>query len=298
MPSIYSLLLLFTSLLWGGNFVVGKLLVGHASSMTLTSLRWIIAAVCLIPLVYWRERKLLPARRALVPLLMMGATGVVLFNLFMFWALERTSATNVGLLSTLNPVSIAVCSFLLLRERLHPLQGLAMLVSLTGVLVVLSGGDLSRLLDLHFNVGDLWMLAAVAMWGLYSVFAKLAMRDVSAMMSTLYAGVFGVLMLLPFNLSNFTIQEPNAVFWWSILYIGLLSTVGAMVFWNIGVQKLGGTAAGMFLNFNPVFTAVLAYFLLGEQLSWIQLAGSALVILGVYAFSRAGRLLLRREAGA
>lgn len=298
MRALYPSLLLFTSFLWGGNFVVGKFMVGHASSMTLTSLRWIVAVICLIPLVYWRERKLLPARKALLPLVLMGVTGVVLFNLFMFWALERTSATNVGLLSTLNPVSIAVFSFVLLRERLHPLQGLAMLLSLSGVLVVLSHGDLSKVLGLQFNQGDLWMVAAVAMWGLYSVCAKWAMRYVSALMSTLYSGLFGVLMLLPFNLSDFTVQDSNAVFWGAVLYIGVLSTVGAMVFWNIGVQKLGGTSAGMYLNFNPVFTAILAYLLLGEHLSWMQVVGSALVILGVYAFARAGRLLLRKTARA
>ncbi|MBL0388052.1 DMT family transporter [Tumebacillus sp. ITR2] len=298
MRSLYSFLLLFTSFLWGGNFVVSKFLVGHASSMTLTFLRFLVAVLCLFPLVYWRERKLLPPRKAILPLVLMGLTGVVLFYLFMFWALERTTATNVGLLSTLNPVSIALFSYLLLRERLHWLQGLSMLLSLCGVLVVLSGGDLGRLLHMKFNAGDLWMLAAVTMWGLYSVFGKWAMRHVSPMMSTLYSGLFGLLMLLPFNVGNFTIHEPNAVFWWSLLYSGLLSTVAAMVLWNIGVQKLGGTAAGMFLNFNPVFTAVLAYLLLGERLSWMQLIGCLLVILGVYSFSRAGRLLLRRDERA
>ena len=105
MKPLYMVLLLCTSFLWGGNFVVGKFLVRHASSLTLTNLRWLIAIVCLVPMVWFYEKKLLPTRQALIPLILMGVTGVALCNLFMFWALERTDATNVGLLSTLNPIS-------------------------------------------------------------------------------------------------------------------------------------------------------------------------------------------------
>lgn len=292
MRYLYSVLLLITSLLWGGNFVVSKMLVPHASSMTLTNLRWIIAVLCLLPLVYWREKKLLPPRQALLPLFLMGVTGVVFFNLFMFWALERTTANNVGLLSTLNPVSIALFSFVLAGERIRPKQLVAMGVSFFGVLIVLSKGDWTSLLSLQFNRGDLWMLAAVAMWGIYSVITKKVMKWVSPMMATMYAGIFGVLVLLPINLPTFEIVNPGPAFWGSLIYSGLLSTVVAMVLWNIGVQKIGGTAAGMFLNFNPVFTALLAFVILGEVLTWIQVIGALVVIAGVVLFTRSRSALL------
>jgi drug/metabolite transporter (DMT)-like permease len=292
---MYTLLMLITSLLWGGNFVVAKLLVPYASSMTLTNLRWILAVLCLAPVVYWREKKLLPPRQSLVLLFLMGLTGVVCFNLFMFWAVERTSANNVGLLSTLNPLSIALFSFLLARERIRPLQIAAMGVSFLGVLIVLSKGQWEHILTLHFNTGDLWMLAAVAMWGIYSVLTKWVMKWVSPMMSTLYAGIFGVMVLLPINLPTFEIVHPDATFWGALVYVGVFATVLAMVFWNIGVQKIGGTAAGIFLNFNPVFTALLAYLLLGEMLSWAQLLGALVVIAGVILFTRAGSALLRSK---
>ena len=100
MPYFYVFLLLLTSLLWGGNFVVGKSLVDHASPMTLTNLRWMIAIVCLLPMVWFKEKKILPPRTAILPLILMGISGVALFNIFQFLALEKTSATNVGLIST------------------------------------------------------------------------------------------------------------------------------------------------------------------------------------------------------
>ncbi|WP_139489387.1 DMT family transporter [Brevibacillus dissolubilis] len=285
MVNFYVLLLLVASLLWGGNFVVGKSLVGHASPLTLTSLRWMIAIVFLLPMVWWSEKRVLPSRDAILPLFCMGITGVVLFNVFQFLALERTTSTNVGFISTLNTISISIFSFIFLRERINRFQVFSMMISLFGVLLVLSKGKMNLLLSLHFNTGDLWMIVAVFVWGIYSVCSRWAMRTTSPLMCTLYSGIFGLLVLLPFNLFDFTLSNINQSFIESILYTGVISTVVCMVFWNIGIQKLGTTTSGIFLNFNPVFTAILAFLFIGEQLSWIQGIGGFIVIGGCYLFS-------------
>ncbi len=216
----------------------------------------------------------------------MGATGVALFNIFQFISLNSTSATNDGLISTLNPISIAIFSFFFWREKMGGLQIGAMLLSFFGVILFLFNGDIERLMEFNFNKGDLWMMAAVAMWGLYSVCGKWALQEVSPLMSTLYSGIFGVLMLLPFNIPHFAIRNFNITFISAILYVGILSTVMCMVFWNIGVQKVGATNAGMFLNLNPIFTAVFAFLFLGEKITWIQGFSAVIVILGCYFFSR------------
>ncbi|WKA56745.1 DMT family transporter [Planococcus shixiaomingii] len=285
MRYFYYCLLLLTSLLWAGNFVIGKLLTDHASPMTLTSLRWIIAVLCLVPLVWWKEKKILPPKKALMPLFLMGVTGVVLFNILQFIALKHTSATNVGLISTLNMLSIAAFSGMLLKEKLTRLQFAAMAISLSGVLLVLTKGNIALLVSLEVNRGDLYMLGAVAVWGLYSVFSKWAMAYVSAMFATLYSGIFGLAVLLPFNLPTFAVTNINPSFVYAILYTGIISTVLCFVLWNIGVQKIGATTSGLFLNFNPVFTALLAFVLLGEQMTLIQVIGSGIVIGGCYFFT-------------
>jgi drug/metabolite transporter (DMT)-like permease len=200
-------------------------------------------------------------------------------------SLEKTSATNVGLISTLNMFSIAAFSFFFLKEKINSLQFLSMIVSLFGVLLVLSKGDFEFLLSLQFNSGDLYMMAAVGMWGIYSVCSKWAMASVTPMMSTLYSGIFGLLVLLPFTISDFTVTNVNASFVQSILYTGLVSTVLCMVLWNIGVNKLGPSTSGLFLNFNPIFTALLAFAFLGEKMTWIQAAGSIIVITGCFLFT-------------
>jgi drug/metabolite transporter (DMT)-like permease len=104
-------------------------------------------------------------------------------------------------------------------------------------------------------------------------------------MSTLYSGIFGLVVIIPFNLTDFTLIKMNGSFIFSILYTGIISTVLCMLFWNIGVQKIGATSAGIFLNFNPIFTAILAFFLLNEKMTWIQGLGSIIVILGSFLFT-------------
>jgi len=281
----YMGLMLVTSLLWGGNFVVAKTLVAHASPMTLTLVRWLIAVIVLLPLVWWKEKRLVPAKAAFVPLFLMGITGVALFNIFQFLALERTTSTNAGLISTMNTMSIALFSFAFLKEKINGLQLLAMVLSLIGVFLVLSKGDWQLLWHFQLNTGDLWMVAAVCVWGLYSVCSKWAMQTTSPLMATLYAGLFGVLILVPFTITDFTFSEIDSSFILSLLYTGVISTVVCMVFWNIGVQQLGATTSGIFLNFNPIFTALLAFLFIGEQLSWLQGIGGIIVILGCYLFT-------------
>jgi len=286
MPVFYVFLLLLTSFLWGGNFVYSKFLIGHASPITLTLLRWIIAIICLLPLILKKEKTWFPQKAAIIPLILMGLTGVVFFNIFQFLALAKTSSVNTGLISTLNPISIALASALLLHEKIAIQQCLAMILSLIGVLIVISKGEVAHLLALNYNAGDLWMIAAVMVWGIYSVCGNWAIRYVSPMMATFYSGVFGVVILLPFTLSSFHISHPNLTFLASLLYTGIISTVVCMILWNIGVQKIGATHSGVFLNFNPIFTAVLAYFLLGEAMTRTEIYGSLIVITGCYLFSR------------
>jgi drug/metabolite transporter (DMT)-like permease len=283
---IYYALLLVTSMLWAANFVAGKWVVNDASAITLIVLRWAVSAIVLLPFVWVREKRLLPPKQAWLALIGMGATGVVLFNYFMFLALEHTTAVNVGLLSALNPVSIALVSALWLRERLLPKQLAGMAVSLLGVLVVLSDGDPSAIAGIRFNIGDVYMIIAVLTWGIYSVISKRAMETMSPYSSTMWSGIIGTIMMLPLLSTHWRIASGvSASFWLGALYMAIGGTVLAMVFWNIGVKRIGGTHSGMFLNFNPIFTAIFAYITLGERMGMPQWIGTALVISGVYVFS-------------
>ncbi|MFE8703578.1 DMT family transporter [Cytobacillus sp. FJAT-54145] len=285
MPVYYYILLLSTSFLWAGNFIAGKYLVGYASPLVLTELRWVIALIALLPFILLKEKTLKFPKKALFPLIGMGLTGIVLFNLFMYLALTYTTADNVGLISTLNPIAIALLSFLFFKEKLSAQKYIAILISLIGIMIVLSHGDLQKLIQLKFNVGDIYMMIAVVCWGLYSILGKVAMRTVSPFLSTFWSGMFGVIMIVPFIVKDLEITNPPPSFWVAALYTGVGATVLGMVFWNIGVKNVGSTTAGMFLNFNPIFTAALAYYFLGERMGVAQWIGAIIVIIGVYLFT-------------
>ena len=281
----YYFLLVLTSLMWAGNFVTGKFLIGHTSALTITDLRWAIADVLLLPVVWIADRKLLPPIRALIPLALMALTGVISFNFFTYLALQHTTPDNVGLISALNPIAIAVASFIFLRERLGIRQVAGMLVSLFGVIVVVTKGAVAGLVHFQVNAGVWLMLVAVGSWGLYAVAGRFAMKHVSAYGATLWAGVIGVLFMLPFDLPTLSFQHLNIPFWTSIFYAAIGGTVVAMILWNIGIQRVGGTKSGIFLNFNPIFTAILAFILMGETIHMSQIVGTLIVIAGVSIFA-------------
>jgi drug/metabolite transporter (DMT)-like permease len=281
--------LLLTSLLYAGNFVSGKVLVKYITPLTVTDLRLILAIPLLIPLLWWKERSLLPPLRSIPSLFVMGITGVSLFNIFTYVALKWTSPDNVGLLTAINPISIAIASYIFLKERVSPFQIIGMLISLIGVIVVISNGQWSKLAHFRFNIGDLWMLAAVVTWGLFSVAGRKAMTYVSPYMSTLWATIFGILVMLPFNLTRgFHLTHLDASFWSYMLYSAIGGTALATILWNVGIKEVGATRAGIFLNFNPIFTAILAFLLLGVSVTIAQIIGTVLVILGVTWFTLVG----------
>ncbi|MDI4647085.1 DMT family transporter [Cohnella hashimotonis] len=288
--------LVLTSLLWAGNFVAGKWTAGHASAMMLSELRFGIAILVILPFVWMKEKRLLPPRKAILLLLGMGATGVTLFNVLLFEALAHTSAANTGLLSTLNPAAIALISFLAFGHRLTLRQAAGMLVSFAGVVIVLTRGDLERLLALQFNRGDLMMIGAVLFWGCYTILSQKAMAYVSPLAATLWSGIFGLAFMLPFNIRQFTLVDVTPAFWAAMIYIGVGATVIASLLWNLGVKRIGGTHAGIFLNLNPVFTSLLAYLLLDERMNASQWIGTAVVIGGMLLFSTKKRMKIRRGA--
>ncbi|MBS4207256.1 DMT family transporter [Bacillus sp. FJAT-50079] len=129
------------------------------------------------------------------------------------------------------------------------------------------------------------MIAAVCVWGLYTICTKWAMTKTSVLMSTLYSAIFGLMILLPLSAPNLIISNINPSFLAAMLYTGVISTVVCMILWNISVQKLASMTSGVLLNFNPIFTAILAFLFLGEQLTLVQGIGTAIVITGCYLFS-------------
>ena len=274
-------MLFFCNLFWAGNYIFGKYVITQMSPLWLTFSRWVLALVVLLPLAQLMEKPdwKLVAKQWL-PLACLGLTGVIGYNMFLYSALVHTSATNAALVTALNPGVIVLFSFFVLRENITRLQGLGFLVSLFGVLVILTRGQLLQIFAVEYNRGDLLTLGAVLVWTLYSILGK-RIKGVQPITATAASSFLAVAMMLPFAIAQgVDLTSLDAVAITGLFYIALFPSVCSFLFWNLSIRVLGASKAGISLNLIPVLTAIISV-MLGEHISASQVWGGLLVFAGV-----------------
>ncbi len=285
------ILLSTATLLWAGNFVLGRGMRGHVPPVGLAFWRWSLALAVLLVVA---GRGLLARRRELRArwgvVLALGVLGVGNFNLFLYVGVQHTTAANALLLNAAAPAFILALSFAAGQGRptLRMLAGVA--VSLAGVLVILSHGRAGELLALRFNPGDLWVLAAVVSWSVYTVLLPRRPPGVEPLVLLAALALVGTAWIAPFyawEIHRGLRVVPDAATVASVLYVGLFASLAAYVAWNAGVAIAGPGRAGVALNLMPVFGTVLAVLLLGEPVHVFQGVGIALVLAGVWLAERA-----------
>lgn len=277
MPPV--LLLVIATAAWAGNFLVGDHVVGAVGPLSLTWLRWVLAAVPLLVLAQLLER---PDWRAVLSrwrtLLGLGLLGITGYPLLLYVALDHTTVVNAAVFNALNPAAIVVLAVLLGHERAGWRTWAGVGVGLLGVLVVLTEGDLGRLLALHFNVGDLVMLAAVVTWGVYTVLGRrVALPPLTS--TALQVGLATAL-LTPFALGAGLTIPADAQTWWGLAFIVVAPSVIAYLCWNKAVPRVPSGIAGTSMNLITVFVMVISA-LLGQPPTVVQVVGAVLVIGGV-----------------
>ena len=286
-PRLAYLLVNLSTLLWAGNITLGRALRGQIGPLTLTAARVTIAGLLFV-LLFARQSaagRLPPAERRPGrdwPLLLaMALTGVLGFPALLYLALQFTTASNASLINGTGPLVTAMLAAWLLREKLHTNQIVGGLVSLAGVVLIIGSGFRSHNGSAP-NLGDLIMLANVALWGLYSVMARVVTRRRSTVSATAFSTWFALPFLLPLALieSGQTPPELSPNLLLAVLYIGVFAAFIAFLAWNEGIRRVGPTRAMAFYNMLPVFGALLGAIFLNEALGVGQIMGGALVIGG------------------
>lgn len=277
-------LLSLVSLFWAGNIVFGRYVVGHFPPVSLAWMRWAIAFLLLLPFA-WRAMKAdWPiALRHLPILLVLALTGITLFNTMAYHGLETTSALNALLIQSTGPLMIAFWSLVLNRDRLSLGQAGGIALSLLGVLTIICRGDPAVLMRIEFAEGDLWIVAAMVIYGIYS--SLLARRPAMSQLGFLgYTLGFGAIMLTPIFATERALGAPltfDTVALAAIAYVAIFPSVLAYLFFNRGVQLIGPNRAAPFFHLMPVFGSGLAILFLGEQPHLYHAAGYALVLAGI-----------------
>ena len=288
------LLLAAANLLWAGNWLFGRALRDVFEPVELNFWRWVIGAAVLAPFALRGviEKRALIRRHAGV-LLLLALTGVVLFQLLVYLGLQSTTAVNGVLLNSSSPLFILLCSWIMERERVTARQLVGVLISLAGILVILSRGELDNLLTLEFHVGDAWVLLAMPVWGIYSVLLKRRPPALGGLEFLFVIAAAGVVMLAPLYAFNALHEAPDvpvpAAAIAGVVYIGIGASVFAFVFWNRGVKVVGANAAGFTLHLLPAFGTVLAIILLGESFGLFHAIGIVTIVAGVVLATRQTR---------
>lgn len=281
------LLLILATLLWGGNFVIGRAVSGDIPPITLAFLRWIVAFLVFFPIAYQRTKKEWSAlRQHWGVVIVLALTGVAAFNTLVYIGLHYTTSINASLMNSSTPIIIYILSFIFLKERLTKIQLLGTLLSLAGVLFIISGGSVQSLFSFSFNKGDLIVLVAVVCWSVYSLLIKKYAGKLPGYSTFLVTIVIGAIMLLPFAVYE-QLTTSQAIVWnastmGAIIYVGIIASIVAFLSWNTGVVSLGANKAGIYLNFIPLFATIFAVLFLNEQLLLAQVIGGIAVIAGVF----------------
>lgn len=282
-------LLSLTSLFWAINIVLGRFIAGTIPPVTLAWVRWMGAAIIILPFAIPYIRRDWPVIRANLGILtLLSLTGVTLYNTIAYIGLTYTQALNALLLQSTGPVLIALWSFTLFRDRLTGRQTIGIAASLLGVILIICRGDPRVLLHIELNHGDLLFLGAQVIYALYS--AMLRKRPKIHWLSFLGTTIiFGAIMLTPAFLWEVgtgarPVWSPTsvAVFAYVILFPSLI----AYLFFNRGVELIGANRAGPFFHLMPLFGSVIAILFLGERPMLYHAVGYAIILAGIILATR------------
>lgn len=283
-------LLVLTVLFWSGNFVLGRGIRELIPPVSLNFWRWMGAFAILLPFGLpriLRQRDLFRKHWKMV--LLLSIPSITVFNAFIYTALQTTTTTNTALVNAMVPVIIALTAWPALGERLSLVQCAGVLISLLGLLFIVTRGDLAMLRSMTLSRGDLWTLGAAMAWAVYSVMLRKRPSEMDPIaFLTLLVG-FGLMFALPWYLwelihkGGFSLSPASMA---SLVYVALFPSVLSYIFWNNGVHQVGANRTGIFIHLMPVFSIIMAVLFLDERLRLFHVAGMLLIFTGIALTTR------------
>lgn len=294
--SPYFLLVVATAL-WGGNFVVGRVMVSETPPFTLALLRWSTALV-LLAMLYgrnvWRYRLLFLSKWKTV--LYLAIMGVASFNTLAYIAVQYTDSINAALMNSATPILIVAISYLSLRERLSLASSIGIVISMVGVLWIISRGSWNAIISFSFNKGDLWMVLAIICWALYSVGMKKFAGVIPLNELFTVKVALAVIILLPCSVIELIITKKSVDFTLGtvsgVFYLGIFASIIAFSSWNKAVSLIGPSRSANFLNLIALFSAIFATLFADEQVRLYHFIGCILILVGVYTTMKAEKIYM------
>lgn len=291
------ILMLLVVLFWSSAFIAAKFTTPYIPPCTVTLVRFAVATVFIYFMKQTMEKKKPETafklkKEDITKMLFTGIVGMIGYHLLFFLAMEYTSTVNSSIIRATDPAMTVVLAFIFLHQKLRPLQIGGILLSLLGVLLTITSGNLSYLLEMDLNRGDLYMVGAVVSWAAYSVYSKKKCSHIPPIALTYYSFWVCSLVLVPFSLIvdkpwQWIAEVPMSA-WVAVVYMALFCSALACYMQQMAVQEIGPTRASIFINLVPVCSTILAVLILHEVLEPVKIFTALLSIAGVCICQLAG----------
>lgn len=286
-----ALLLTLPPVLWAGNAVVGRLVAPLVPPLALNFLRWALAFLILLPLAWPLLRADSPIWANMRRYAVLGLLGVGFYNALQYLAVRTSTPTNVTLVGSSMPAFMLALGAAFFGQRITSRQVAGAVLSVAGVLVVLSRGEAAHLAQVRFVAGDLYMLVATAAWALYSWLLTrpdTLRRDWAGFLMAqlvpglVWSGLFA---------ATETVASAQSIQWGAPLaaalaFIAIGPAILAYRCWGLGVQRVGPNIAGFFSNLTPLFAALFSAAFLGEPPHLYHALAFLLIVGGIVVSSR------------
>jgi drug/metabolite transporter (DMT)-like permease len=289
------LMLMLCAFFWSGNFIVGKFATLYeVPPLTLNFFRWLIVWTILIPFTFRDMLKNIKIiKKNFYPILLMSIASISVFNSVVYYSLNFTQVLNGALMISIIPVLIVFISFIFKTEKINFSQIFGLLLSITGVLTIITRLDFAKLINLDLNKGDLWLLVAMLSWAIYSTMLRTHNTGLNYLSFMTVIVSIGLIFLFPqflYELKNHQVLKFNIPVILITSYVVFFAGIGSYILWNKAVVIVGPNKAGIFLHLMPVFSSFMAIFLLNEKLMHFHIIGATIIIIGIYLSSKKSRL--------
>ena len=280
-------MLVCATLFWSGNFIVGKFaFLENIPPLSLVFYRWSLVWIILLPFTYKEIIKYKDTIFNNLPLLFfLGFTSVGLFNSFTYLSLVHTQVINSTLFNTAIPAVIILLCFLFNVEKTNKFQILGLVISVLGILSIITKLDIEILLSLNFNKGDIIMIGGVITWGIYSTLLKKKKFTLPLLTLVHVICTFGLISVLPQFLYEFyqgKLIKIDIDLFYILIFLALFPSIGSYYCWAGAVSIIGANRAGIFLSLIPLFSTIMAIIFFNEQFNFYHFLGATLIVLGLF----------------
>jgi drug/metabolite transporter (DMT)-like permease len=257
---------------------------------TLSFLRWFVAFIVIAPFAvkyFIKDFHVIKSNYKYI--FVTSITGITLFNTLIYIAGHSTDAINLSLIAITSPVFIIILSLIFYNEKINFLNAVGIILTLSGVVMLICKGSLEVLLNVSFSKGDIWMLSASIIFAVYSLLLKIKPQGIGVMSFLFSTFGLGLIMLIPFLLYDLNSSTPislNFTTIMAVLYIGIFASIGGYFMWSKAVEFIGASKSGIIYYSLPLFSTLWAILLLGEKVQAIHFICMALIVTGIYVATK------------